>query len=31
VVEDGELRATRVSDVLARHRRAAARLQGIDL
>jgi hypothetical protein len=30
VVEDGELRATGVGDILARHRRAAARLQGVD-
>ena len=31
VVEDGELRATGVGDILARHRLAAARLQGVDL
>jgi cytosine/adenosine deaminase-related metal-dependent hydrolase len=30
LVEDGELRVTGLSDVLARHRRAAARLQGVD-
>ena len=31
VVEDGELRATGVGDILARHRLAAARLQGVNL
>jgi cytosine/adenosine deaminase-related metal-dependent hydrolase len=31
VVEDGKLRATGVGDILARHRLAAARLQGVDL
>jgi hypothetical protein len=30
LVEDGELRVTGLSDVLARHRQAAGRLQGID-
>jgi hypothetical protein len=30
LVEDGELRATGLDDVLARHRVAAARLQGLD-
>lgn len=30
LVEDGELRATGVDDVLARHRRTAQRMQGID-
>ena len=31
LVEDGELRVSGLSDVLARHRRAAARLQGVEL
>jgi cytosine/adenosine deaminase-related metal-dependent hydrolase len=31
IVEDGELRVTGVADVLARHRTAAARLQGVDV
>ncbi len=30
VVEDGELRATGIEDILTRHRAAAARLQGLD-
>jgi cytosine/adenosine deaminase-related metal-dependent hydrolase len=30
VVEDGELRATGVEDILTRHRASAARLQGLD-
>jgi cytosine/adenosine deaminase-related metal-dependent hydrolase len=31
VVEDGELRVTGTADILARHRRAAARMQGLDV
>jgi len=30
LVEDGELRVTGTADILARHRRAAARMQGLD-